>query len=458
MRVSGGRRHAGRRAVGTGRVSLAAVSSRRTPLSFRQARTANGLVPHAFVGVLDSSDETTIPGVSSRTEYANGHLFFWRDGALLAQPLTRAHSSSPARRTRSRRRSTALPSPASRRSRPRLRCWSTRPERLTGWHGSTARVVRLETVGTPMEYFSAHLSPDGATVALTVRDPQFGTADVWIQDLKRNIARHFTNEKGTEKAPVWSADGRTIIYAADRHGPPHIHARDVNGGDERQVVPPMTSGAQFPAAVTPDGRSVLFSALNGDTGTDIFIAPLDASGPAVAFVHSKASDFGASPSPDGRWLAYQSDESGRSEVYVRPFRDDRSRVQVSRAGGRLIRWRADSEIFYAEGTRVMRPMWPAQRRSKPARRGWCSRRLDRSAASMSAPMASGFCWSCSIATPRPARSARSRTGPGCWDGKPGRRYRGAALVDLAALHHERHAGDGGDVGQRIAASPTMSAS
>jgi Tol biopolymer transport system component len=129
----------------------------------------------------------------------------------------------------------------------------------------------------------------------------------------------------------------------------------VSGGDERQLVKAETGRPQDPGGFTPDGRWIVFSNSNRDSSVDLSIAPIDGSAPPVTLVHSRARAGGGRVSPNGRWLAYVSDESGRDEVYVRPLRDDHNRSQVSRAGGSNIRWRADGrELFYVEsGARLI---------------------------------------------------------------------------------------------------------
>lgn len=219
----------------------------------------------------------------------------------------------------------------------------------------------LESVAEPMNYYSARLSPDGSSVAMDVGDPQLGTSDIWIHDLKRGITGHFTNDKGTENTPLWSPDGRTLVYGADRHGPPHLHVRDVSGGDERQILPAEKGRAQDPSSCTPDGRWVLHGDTNRGAATEIFMAPIDGSAPPTRLVRSTAHATGGRVSPDGRWLSYVSDASGREEVYVRPMRADHPLTQVSRAGGSNIRWRADGrELFDVEGaTRLLSADVPA---------------------------------------------------------------------------------------------------
>ena len=310
----------------------------------------------AFVGALGSSDDTPIPGVESRTEYASGRLFFLRDGTLLSQPFDL-----------SAMRLTGMPAPSAEIVHgfysTGFGAFSVGPRLLVYQAGSVAnRLVwfdrqgrELESVGTPMEYVGARLAPDGSSVAASARDPQLGSTDIWIHDLKRGMTRHVTTDKGLENLPAWTPDGRTLIYPADRRGAPHLHARDVTGSDEREITPPMPTGPQSLVTVTPDGRQVLFTAPVLDTSLDIFIAPIDGSSAPLPLVHSKARDIGPRVSPNGRWLAYVSDESGRNEVYVRPLTEDHPRVQVSRAGGNNIQWRADGrEIFYTEaGARLM---------------------------------------------------------------------------------------------------------
>jgi eukaryotic-like serine/threonine-protein kinase len=103
-------------------------------------------------------------------------------------------------------------------------------------------------------------------------------------------------------------------------------------------------------AVTQDGRFALYSDTRPGTGRDIMMAPLDGRGPPTPLLQTTAAELGARPSPDGKWLAYSSNESGRSQVYVRPFGDGETRLQVSRSGGANAKWRGDGrELFFNEG-------------------------------------------------------------------------------------------------------------
>jgi Tol biopolymer transport system component len=310
----------------------------------------------AFVGALDSADTTELPGVNSRVEYAGGHLLFRRDGALLAQPfdpgsLELSGSAVTLAEFVVGFASTGFAAFSAGGSNLLLYQAIAPANRLV-WVDREGR--EGETIAPPRDYNTVRLSPDGRALAVSVRDQQLGTNDIWIHDFRRNIDTRLTSEKQSENGPVWSPDGRTIVYSADRNGPPHVHARDASGSAERMVTVP-SKDVQVTTAVTPDGRMVIYSDSGPDTGRDVMMAPIDGTGSPVPLVRTKALDSGGRPSPDGRWLAYTSTESGRAEVYVRPFRDDQTRWQVSRASGNNAKWRGDGrELFYVEGgARIM---------------------------------------------------------------------------------------------------------
>jgi len=310
----------------------------------------------AFVGALDSTETTALPDVNSRVEYAAGYLLFRRDGALLAQPFDASQfklsgSAVPLAEFVTGFASTGFAAFST--GGPSLLVYQAiKPANRLVWADREGR--DLDTIGQPRDYGAVRLAPDGLGLAMAIRDPVLGTNDVWVHDFRRNIDSRLTSDKGSENSPTWTPDGRTIVYAADRRGAPHLHAREVSGSDEREVTAP--SGAvQVPSAVAPDGRFVVYNDTNPDTGADVMMAPLDGTNARVPLVHTKAREMGGRPSPDGKWLSYTSNESGRLEIYVRRFGEEQGRWQISRAGGTTARWRADGrELFYVEGgTRIM---------------------------------------------------------------------------------------------------------
>ena len=321
---------------------------------FNEIDLKTGSVP-AFVGSLDSADVKPIDGVTSRMEYTGGRLIFWRDGSLLAQPFDVDNA-----------RLTGAPIAIAEKVHgfaiTGFGAFSASAESLAFQAGESP--VRLEwldrqgrplgAVGPPADYVSVALSPDGSSFASNVRDPALGTHDIYIFDFKRNAERRLTADRRTENSPVWSPDGETIVYAADRTGPPSLFARPANGaGEPRPLVPPGSGGPHRPYSVTPDGKSVIYVYSQPQTGTDILMAPLDGSGKVTPVIQTKAQEGQAHLSSDGKWLAYVSDESGRSEVYVQRMGDPSTRRQVSHSGGTAPRWRGDGrEVFFLTGGRA----------------------------------------------------------------------------------------------------------
>ena len=306
----------------------------------------------AFIGSLDSSDDVPLAGVPSRAEYAAGNVLFWQEGALMARPfdVTARRFTGEAVTLTDHVQGFVITGFAA---------FAAAGEKAVAVHaGSPAnRLVwmdrqgrDLSQVGPTGDIATVALSPDGSSVAFSLRDPRLGTGDIGIYDLARNTTRRFTADRGAENSPLWSADGQSIVYAADRRGPPHLHARTISSvNDERQLTAPSTGGAQFATSITPDGKLVIFTNSNPDTGFDIDAVPFDGSAPPRPLVQTKASESQAVVSPDGRWLAYVSNESGDFEVYVAPFADPQKRWQVSSAGGVRPRWsRSGRELYFLE--------------------------------------------------------------------------------------------------------------
>jgi Tol biopolymer transport system component len=149
--------------------------------------------------------------------------------------------------------------------------------------------------------------------------------------------------------PVWSRDGRTIYYSSDRNILLRIYRRQVSGAVQAE---PLTSPSEWavPWDVSPDGRFLVYeqAASTALTNTDLWILPLTGEGKPTPFLATPFSESQASFSPDGRWLAYTSDESGRFEVYVTSLPGREGRWQISSGGGSGPRWRRDArELFYA---------------------------------------------------------------------------------------------------------------
>lgn len=192
----------------------------------------------------------------------------------------------------------------------------------------------------PRAYTYARLSPDGGRIALDSRDEE---NDIWIWDVERETLQRLTRDPGLNRGPVWSPDGRRIAFTAVRDGTESIHWQSADGSGAPE---PLSTEISFPFGFTPDGSRLLFGSLAPPH--DLGILDVDGSGQATLLADQSYDEENAQISPDSRWLAYQSDESGQNEIFVRPFPDvDSALYPVSTAGGSRPRWSSGGdELFY----------------------------------------------------------------------------------------------------------------
>jgi Tol biopolymer transport system component/predicted Ser/Thr protein kinase len=304
-------------------------------------------------GSLDSTKTTAITdAIASRIEYVHpGYLVFGRRGALLAQPFDIKSLRLTGDPVTLAEHVYYFNGPA-----------------MTGFSASQAGVVsyeklappsrvawldrsgrELETIGLDGIVASARLSPDGRMVAAAVRDEKLGTSDLWLYDLSRRLASRLTLDEGDEQAPVWSADGKKIFFRSDRAGPPDLFEIPVTSPGQETVLL-RRAGVQNPEDASPDGRSLCFSEWSRRTNPDIWLLPLSGKSEPVPLARTPLYEAGARFSPDGRWIAYVSNESGAREIYLRPVDGGGERIRVSSGGGDMVRWRRDGkELFYLSG-------------------------------------------------------------------------------------------------------------
>ena len=205
------------------------------------------------------------------------------------------------------------------------------------------RMQREEPLPAPARaYQYPRISPDGTRVALDIRDQD---NDIWIWELARQTLTRFTFDPAADNYPVWSPDGRRLVFSSARAGVANLfwQAADGTGAVER-----LSEGqAQLPHAITPDGDRLIFRQ-GGAQAADLMLMPMQAPRRPQPLVQTMFAERNAELSPNGRWLAYESNESAREEVYVRPFPDvNAGRWQVSNGGGRMPLWaRSGQELFY----------------------------------------------------------------------------------------------------------------
>jgi eukaryotic-like serine/threonine-protein kinase len=193
------------------------------------------------------------------------------------------------------------------------------------------------------------LSPDGQRLALTVRE--LDRSEVWVTEIGRGNLSRLTFE-GDNVEPVWSPDGRWLAFAGARAGGRYELYRvpaDGSGPPERLLA---GGNGRFPTSFSPDGRLLAFTEMTPGSGSDLWVLPLG--GAPRPFLRSAFDEAHGRFSPDGRWLAYESDESGAAEVYLRPFPGPGGKWQLSAGGGSRPAWSADGRrIFYRHGTALM---------------------------------------------------------------------------------------------------------
>ena len=204
---------------------------------------------------------------------------------------------------------------------------------------------RLGDVGEPGQFFVVSLSPDGKKLAYDVATT---SADIWIRDLTRDVSTRFTFDPSMDFEPLWSSDGSRIVFTSDRTGQNEPYVKDASGG--RPETPVVTKGPWLIAGDwSPDGRFIAAIHLTSSTRWDIWIVPLDGSTAPYPFIDGPYGEFHPRFSPDGKWLAYSSNESGRREIYMQPFPGPGGKVQISSNGARDPRWRRDGRELYFLG-------------------------------------------------------------------------------------------------------------
>jgi eukaryotic-like serine/threonine-protein kinase len=197
----------------------------------------------------------------------------------------------------------------------------------------------------PRAYTTLRISPDGTRVALATRDQQ---SDIWIWDFARETLTRLTTDPSNDFAPIWTRDGRRIVFSSSRVTPSalFVQAADGTGGTERLIE---GAEALAPNTFSPDGKRLIFRAdTSTATGQDLRMLVLDGERRITPLIQTPFDERNADISPDGKWLGFQSNESGTDEVYVRPFPDVESgRWQVSKRGGFHPAWAPNGrELFY----------------------------------------------------------------------------------------------------------------
>jgi eukaryotic-like serine/threonine-protein kinase len=315
---------------------------------------------------LDAKENRLLLPGTGRAEYASGYLLYVRGAGLVAQPFDpqTGHLSGVARTVVDQVQQGAFTAlfdvsqngmliyePASR----------TPVETQLAWFDRSGK--RLAPIGAAGIYPDLRLSPDGRRLASAVGAPK---SEMWVHDIDRGVPMRLTFDPETDNgSPVWSPDGSTLLYSTMRGSKAGtgIFRKASNGAGNQEMILPSDRPDREAWATdwSEDGRFVLFcrGGMANDSDADIWVLPMNGEKKPALFIHASATAYEAQFSPDGRWVAYTSQESGKPQVYVVPFNAaelaGNAATGIARGGRWLIssdvgnspRWRHDGkELFY----------------------------------------------------------------------------------------------------------------
>jgi len=210
--------------------------------------------------------------------------------------------------------------------------------------------VQGETIPLPKgQYSEVEFSPDGTRAAISRFDrdnPVMAGSDVWIVDLARKSGSRVTFDPQFEFGPVWSPDGRSLFYSGNKTGAYLIYRISAEGAGDPVAISKPRGLSQQPTTITPDGRRIVFVTQEAKTGYDLSILDTSGDAPPAPYLATPVNEQQGRISPDGRWVAYTSDETGRDELYIQSFPTPGSKVQVSNAGAAAPVWARDGRRLY----------------------------------------------------------------------------------------------------------------
>ena len=305
-----------------------------------------------YVGSLDSHEKRFVVEATANAAYAApGYLLFYRDKTLLAQPFDLKRFALTGEAT------TILPEIQFLPQVKRAVFAVSDHGLLVAQSGTEAALSQpvwfdrkgnaLGSVGKPDVYGNVFLAPHGRSVAVDKTDMGSLNIDIWTYELQRDSAKRLTFDPAIDAVPVWSPDASRMVFSSNRQLLFGLYVKDSDGAhDEKSIV--QEELADIPSDWSRDGKYILYC-----RGTDLWF---------VTFPELKSSQFLQAPSvlsngqfsPDGKWVAYASNETGKWQIYVTSFPEGRGKWQVSTGGGEQPRWRGDGkELFYLSLDRKM---------------------------------------------------------------------------------------------------------
>lgn len=297
---------------------------------------------------LDSMETRTVARLNSRAEYvAPGYLIFVREGDLYAQAFDDRKAKlqgDPHVLAQDVHYHLGPSNAAFSVSQAGVLAYETArpPSRLTWLDREGKEVGQL---GQPSVVQGVRISPESRRVVMDIADRRTGTSDIWLFELSRGVSTRLHFDSVDEILPAWSPDGSKLIYRSDRQGAPDAYEMTIGApGSEKPVL--KAPGLQQPEDLSRDGRYLMYLNQLGTTIWSIWLLPLQGDPKPIEWHRTEFNETSPRFSPDGRWIAYESDESGEAEVYAALTEGAGEKRRISPAGGKRPRWRRDGKELY----------------------------------------------------------------------------------------------------------------
>src|SRR5262249_20619054 len=324
-----------------------------------------------YVGSLDSSERTRLFTSQSKAVYAApGYLLFDREGTVFAQPFDDrklALTGEPIRIAEGAYTGSG-PNVS-----PNLRfarfavsqtgvfAYVTGAYAPQGQRGNVAdrslvwidrSGARTGQLGGPAPYVGVDLSPDGKQVAVHLHDGSGG--DSWFFDSAQGRMQRLTFDATQDNSmPVWSPDGTRVAFGSKRNGKWGVYVKLADGTAKEELLT-ESDAAKTPMSWTPDGKQLVYQVEDPKTRSDVWVVTLGGDRKPAPILQSQFSEQFPQVSPDGKWIAYSSNETGRPEIYIKPFPEGPGKWQVSTDGGAFPRWRRDGkELYFSSAPNIL---------------------------------------------------------------------------------------------------------
>jgi Tol biopolymer transport system component len=311
------------------------------------------------IGSLDGDPPKFLIRAQANAAYASGYMLFLRGNTLMAQPfdlgrLALVGEASPLAEQIQGELASAMGVFSA--SETGVLAYQTGNEMIASnliWRDRAGK--QIGALGDPAGYMDLSVSRDRQKVAVSILDQNVGPPEIWVYEVSRGVRSRFTFDPGADRWPIWSPDSTRVAFSSNRTGQFNLYVKSYAGSGVEELLL-ETDHDKVPTDWSSDGRYVLFET-RGDpkTQSDVWALQLSGDRKPIPVLQTPFREVEAVFSPDGRWIAYTSDESGRSEVYVTPFPGPGRKWQVSASGGTLPCWSGTGrEIFFdGPGERIM---------------------------------------------------------------------------------------------------------